>query len=224
MVKPNTSLGVTIVVGGAASTRWVLGPCSLKRRPDHRSIMDIFSFVLASLALLLTPGPTNTLLAAAGAMNGVRRSMTLPLAEAIGYAFAISAFHAAMGYLAPNPAAIAALRAVAALWLMYSAIRLWRQPSGRQQPQPAITFSRIVVTTALNPKAMILGTVLIPSLMPTGFLLALSFFLILSLLAGSGWMVLGTAIPDRIKTYSYRAAAVILGGFAVAAGFTAFQP
>lgn len=50
---------------------------------------SVVSFTLMSLALLLTPGPTNTLLFVGGATNGLKRSLGLPLAELLGYLAAI---------------------------------------------------------------------------------------------------------------------------------------
>jgi len=51
---------------------------------------DPVSFTLAVLALLVTPGPTNTLLAASGAIAGLARSMRLIPAELCGYLAAIA--------------------------------------------------------------------------------------------------------------------------------------
>ena len=50
------------------------------------------AFVATSLVILLTPGPTNTVLATCGAAMGFRRGIIMPLAEAIGYVIAISFF------------------------------------------------------------------------------------------------------------------------------------
>ncbi len=45
----------------------------------------MLAFIAASAAILLTPGPTNTLLAAGGATLPLRKAFLLPLAEALGY-------------------------------------------------------------------------------------------------------------------------------------------
>ncbi|SAK46672.1 putative transmembrane protein [Caballeronia hypogeia] len=55
--------------------------------------------LLGIVVILVTPGPTNTLLAAAGLRRGVKRAMPLVGAELGGYFIAISAW----GYLARTP-------------------------------------------------------------------------------------------------------------------------
>lgn len=52
---------------------------------------EIVTFVAVVVALLATPGPTNTLLAASGAAVGLTRSPRLLLAECAGYFLAGSA-------------------------------------------------------------------------------------------------------------------------------------
>lgn len=47
-------------------------------------------FVSLVITILLTPGPTNTLLASSGIESGIRKSLKLIPAEAFGYLIAIS--------------------------------------------------------------------------------------------------------------------------------------
>ncbi|MBK8083168.1 MAG: hypothetical protein IPK28_04615 [Devosia sp.] len=53
---------------------------------------DPYLFGTAALALLIAPGPTNTLLATVGALTSVRRSLPHVLATLVAYALAIAAY------------------------------------------------------------------------------------------------------------------------------------
>lgn len=183
--------------------------------------MSFLPFVAASLAVLLTPGPTNTILAASGAAMGLRNALHLPLAEALGYAVAVSLFLALQDQVRDVPAALAVMKAVAAAWLLVSAVRLWSQPvvPGIDARQGA--FWRVLATTMLNPKAMLVGTIVIPGLMAESPAGGVAGFVLLSTLAGIGWTALGAALPVSLRRYSYRAAALIVGSFSVAAAISA---
>ena len=54
-------------------------------------------FIGLVITILLTPGPTNTLLASSGIQVGLRKSLLLIPAEAIGYIIAISAWGMLIG-------------------------------------------------------------------------------------------------------------------------------
>lgn len=179
--------------------------------------MQLASFVAAALVVLLTPGPTNTLLAAAGAAMGFRRAVLLPLAEAAGYALAIGAFLLLTAYLSGVVFVMPALKTAAAVWLLVSAARLWRQPVQVDAAAHLTALRRVFVTTILNPKAMLVGTVLIPELMRDRQALGLATFIALSGLAGTAWLTMGSLLPGTARPYAYKAAAIVLCAFSVAA-------
>ena len=185
--------------------------------------MQITTFLLTSAAILLTPGPTNTILAASGAAMGLRQAKLLPLAEALGYALAIGFFLSLARVLADVPQALPVVKAVAAIWLLLSARKLWSLPVVPDLPAHSGAFARVLVTTLLNPKAMLVGTFSIPSLLPGQPALGLIAFVALSIAAGFGWTVLGANLPARLRRHSYRMAAMIVCGFAVAAAVSAAQ-
>jgi hypothetical protein len=70
---------------------------------------------------------------------------------------------------------------------------------------------------------MLVAMVAIPGLMPGDSQLALVSFVGLSTLAGLGWILLGSAVPSRLRGYSYKAASMILFGFSVAAAASALH-
>lgn len=184
--------------------------------------MTIQAFILTSLLILLTPGPTNTILAASGAAMGVRAAALLPFAEALGYSMAISVFAIAASELADLPMALPLLKAVAAGWLLFSAAKLWTRPATPQRTNRRSAFVRVCVTTMLNPKAMLVGTVLIPGV-TFGQPQAVLGFVTLSIFAGAGWVASGAALPAGLRPYSFKGAALIVAGFGVAAAASAWH-
>lgn len=123
----------------------------------------MIAFSLAVLALLATPGPTNTLLAASGAALGLRPSLRLIPAELAGYLLSIGLLTA---FAAPLIAAVPMLgnviKLIAGAYLAWSAWRLWRDAAGlRGAPAPA-QAGRVFVTTLVNPKGLIFALVIFP--------------------------------------------------------------
>ncbi len=146
--------------------------------------MTTLEFLFAAWGLLLSPGPTNTLLALSGAMVGLRRSLRLLPAELAGYlcvTLPLVFFGAALIERWP-PLGIA-IKLCAGVWVLLLAIRLWRLPEA-SQGTGAITVRRIFVTTLLNPKGLIFGLVLLPQAGSPDFpVRLLAFCLSVSLIA-----------------------------------------
>ncbi len=153
--------------------------------------MTYAAFVSAVLALLLAPGPTNTLIGIAGARGGLRAVIRLLPAELSGYLTTILPL-AWLGaeVLARYPAAAAGLKIAAAGWVMFLAVRLWRK-HGDRDGDGAITRRRIYVTTALNPKALIFGLVLLPAPEDVQFLPKLLLFCLMVAGIALAWGAMG---------------------------------
>ena len=112
-------------------------------------------FISMSLALLLTPGPTNTMLLVGGATNGLKRSLGLPPAEMLGYLAAIHILAFSIGpFVQQSSLAQLLLRLALALYLTWLALRLWRSPQ-TSVPEQVVTPGRVFLVTLLNPKALI---------------------------------------------------------------------
>ncbi|MBV5271241.1 MAG: hypothetical protein JZU55_16705 [Afipia sp.] len=124
--------------------------------------MTTTTFISAVLALLLAPGPTNTLMGLAGAQRGLRGVARLLPAELFGYLTTIlPLIYLGSEVLGRWPVAAVILKVAAALWVMFLAINLW----GRNSVTGAssdVTARRVYLTTMLNPKALIFGLVLLP--------------------------------------------------------------
>ncbi len=188
---------------------------------------DPVLFLLAVLTLLGTPGPTNTLLATSGALAGVRRSLPLLIGELAGYLLAIAAIWL---ILAPVfhafPLLGAALKLAVAIYLVWTAVRLWRRTGTLTAAAQIVGVRAVFVTTLLNPKALIFALSIIPLASP-----AVAWFLVAFAIAvpsvGLCWIVLGRSIGALSgKAHSHllpRIASVVLLGFAALVGASAFS-
>lgn len=184
--------------------------------------MTPFDFLAATLLVLITPGPTNTVLAASGAAMGLRRAWIMPLAGGLGYLFAVSAFFALAALLAGNQAASAIVRLLAAAWLVDSAFRLWNRPFAEMPSARQDAFWRVFVTTVVNPKAMLIGTVLVPATSVGAPAPWIASSAGLAILAGLAWVLLGALLPKILRPYAYKVAAIVLAGFALLAAVSIF--
>ena len=126
-------------------------------------MVDPLLFALAVLAVLATPGPTNTLLATSGAMVGLRRSLALVPAEAAGYGIAILTLGLVLGpVMAGQPMLAAALRAAVGAYLLLLAWRLWRRGAGAVVGVGLVRPGQLFITTLLNPKAIVFALGIVP--------------------------------------------------------------
>ena len=84
-------------------------------------------FIGLVITILLTPGPTNTLLASSGIQVGLRKSLLLIPAEAIGYILAISAWGMLIGKVSATlPLLPTFLKLLSAGYILFLAFKLWR--------------------------------------------------------------------------------------------------
>ncbi|WP_084089563.1 LysE family translocator [Andreprevotia lacus] len=196
--------------------------------------MDTFAatgwFALSVALLLALPGPTNTLLAAAGLRRGVRASLSLAGVELLAYAVAISAWGLGLTRLAQRwPALPGLLRLLCAAYLLWLAWRMWRSTRDLADGAPAAPGWRaLLTTTLLNPKALLFAS----SIFPAGafadarhYASAMLVFAVVLLPISVGWMALGASLqragrhasPLRVQ----RGAALVLLLFASSLAWSA---
>jgi threonine/homoserine/homoserine lactone efflux protein len=158
--------------------------------------MDLLTFTLASLALLATPGPTNTLLFTSGAVAGPRRSLALLGAELAGYMVSINLLIAVVGPLMARHGGLKlALQVACAAYLVVAARSLWVHGAGKADE--AVGFGRVFVTTLLNPKGFIFAFAIIPGGPEAGLLARLPWLMALAAIiacAGGSWIYAGAVI------------------------------
>ena len=189
-------------------------------------------FALSTALILLTPGPTNTLLAAAGLERG-RSALPLIACELFGYLIAISIWGAVLAPLQSSyPWVTSLVRIASSLYLVYIAVRVWRTASVLSTlVQRSIHPKTLFVATLLNPKALLFSSAIFPSITSDNiqvYLTAAALFSSLLIPIGIAWTMLGAALAggrlkciDRAKIQ--RAAALLLCVFSAFVVGTIFR-
>jgi threonine/homoserine/homoserine lactone efflux protein len=183
-------------------------------------MQDPLLFTLAVLAILGTPGPTNTLLATSGASVGLRRSLALVPAEAAGYAISILAIGLLLApWVAGQPVVAAGLRVAVGLYLLLLAVRLWRSGGGALLDARLVTPRQVFVTTLLNPKAIVFALGVIPFGIASVWPYLLGFLVLLAGVA-LAWIAVGAALGRAAGRAGWsglvpRIGAAAVGSFAV---------
>lgn len=148
-------------------------------QPDPLCFMTYLAFSSAILALLLAPGPTNTLMGIAGARGSLRAVIRLLPVELSGYlTMVLPLTWLGAEFLARYPSASVALKVAAAVWVMILAVRLWNMPTDGKA-KSAVTPGRVYLTTVLNPKALVFGLVLLPAPAESHFVPKLAIFCVM---------------------------------------------
>jgi threonine/homoserine/homoserine lactone efflux protein len=190
-------------------------------------------FVPAVAAVLLTPGPTNTLLAAAGLRQGVARSLALIGAELAGYVlsislwgfFLIAAAHA-LPWLGPM------LRIASCVYIGLLAVRMWRAAIALTgDGHSPVTARALFLATLLNPKGLLFASTLFPAdafSTASGYALAMSAFGALVAPIGLAWIAFGAGMRSGVLAWVdpvkvQRAASLMLGAFSVSLAYAAFR-
>jgi threonine/homoserine/homoserine lactone efflux protein len=166
----------------------------------HRRCLEVAvnrpEFIFAVCALLLTPGPTNTLLALSGASAGFFRAIRLIPFELTGYLLVVvplAIFGTAL--MADQPQLAQGIKLGAAVWIMVLAVRLWfRTPAPEAD---YVTSMQMFVTTLLNPKGLIFGLVLLPSGGAASFPAYLTIFVTCAVSAAIFWAAAGAVLTTR---------------------------
>lgn len=188
--------------------------------PAHDTLT---SLSLMLLGLLAVPGPTNAVIALAGAESGWRRALRLiPVVLGCYLLTAVPLAWLGAGLAHVQPGVASLLRVLAAGWIALLALRLWR--SGSLPGRPTINARTVAVTTLLNPKVLIIGLVLLPAPHQPAFPAALAILALAIIAVTAGWAVAGamlgslgtTRLVQRAGALSLAAIAValILGGLA----------
>lgn len=172
-------------------------------------------FALTVLALLATPGPTNTLLATVGASTGFRASLPLVPAETAAYLISISLIFYLLGpVVASSPVFGLVLKLVVAAYLLHTAWRLWHGAASASAGVQLITARKVFVTTLLNPKAIVFALGIVPLEAANGWLYLVAFALLTAGVALC-WIGFGAMMGKAAKTTGHNALVPRIGAAAV---------
>lgn len=173
-------------------------------------------FLLAVVLLLAVPGPTNTVMATAGAVNRGEGPWRFMAAELAGYLAIVALARLVLLPLVDvYPAAGVALRLVVVAYLLYAAVRLWRTPIALDQRR-RISPWLVTTTTLLNPKGLVFAISIIPRA-HAALWAYFAAFSILVLTIGCAWFLGGRTLAilsGRRAGMLPRLGAVALTGFA----------
>ncbi|TGQ49854.1 hypothetical protein EN836_31770 [Mesorhizobium sp. M1C.F.Ca.ET.193.01.1.1] len=177
--------------------------------------LDLLAFLGG---LLLTPGPTNLLLAVCAVSSGLRRTAPMLAAAVLAYLSVMVAV-AALVALMPNDsqsAVRAGMKICAVLWLLWLAYSVWTG-SDDGVDQQLVTTRQVLVTTLVNPKATIVALLAQSHGMSSRLVIAIAA---LVWLAGAVWILIGIAVRrSGARLFSRRVlrrlSAVCLAGFGV---------
>ncbi len=183
--------------------------------------MAFLTFFIAAYSLLAVPGPTNTLLATSGASAGIARSLHLLAAEVCGYLTAIALLRVVVSpVVAEIPLIGLVLRAALTIYILGLAGMLWRHRARELSAARAVTFRHVLLTTLLNPKAIVFAFVLLPLQLELPALLPWLVVLALQIVtAGTAWLALGATLGRGVRRLGHpdlvtRGGAIALVGVA----------
>ncbi len=180
--------------------------------------------------ILIVPGPTNTLLFSSGLKVGVRRTLPLVVAEAMGYALAILTWgFFLLSFAASRPWLLDGIKLLCAAYLLWLAFKLWRNSHVLHDTlrRPA-HFFEVFLATLLNPKAFLFASSVFPlsAFQSTEqFAWAMGVFLIALGPIGILWASLGKILTSRQSWSNHtatfqRSASVLLGVFSMSIAYS----
>nr|WKF59852.1 hypothetical protein HUO10_004363 [Paraburkholderia busanensis] len=185
------------------------------------------------VVVLITPGPTNTLLAAAGLRQGLRRSWPLIVAELCGYLVAISVWgHFLVQADHALPWLPSLLRVAAGLYIAYLAVDMWRAAVALpDSAQRSIGMRTLFLATLLNPKGLLFASTIFPAVafahLPA-YLFAMSIFACLLVPIALAWIAFGAALGSGKLAWlnpvkMQRGASIVLGVFSLSLAWAALH-
>ncbi|WP_180055528.1 LysE family translocator [Acinetobacter sp. YH12142] len=188
-------------------------------------------FIGLVISILLTPGPTNTLLASSGIQVGLRKSFRLIPAEAFGYLISISLWGFLIGKISVHlPLLPTILKLFSASYILFLAMRLWRTATVAENfNQKGIRARELFVATLLNPKALLFASAIFPALAWQNaqyYVAHMLIFLLLIVPIAFFWTFLGSVLASNKISWLnqanlQRTASLVLVSFSIPLSYSA---
>lgn len=197
--------------------------------------MDIqiwLTFVAASTALLLIPGPTVLLVLSYAISQGRRVALATVGGVALGDFIAMSASLAGLGAVVlASATAFTVLKWIGALYLVYLGVKMFRSASSASLEDVATlrrtearrVFGHAAAVTALNPKSIVFFIAFVPQFMSVSspllpqFVILIVTFVGLAALNALAYALLADTLRARIARPSVLAWVSRFGGAALVA-------
>lgn len=163
-------------------------------------MIESWLFVLAMMAVLITPGPSNALLASSAHQQGMAKTIVLVPAELMGYFYAINIWALIIHLSAPVwPNLIHILHFLSIVYVLWLAFHLWKSAHLQQhnQKHPSIQPRELFLTSLKNPKAILFAAGIFPLETwnsPLNFVMVFTVFALVLLPVALFWMSFGRAI------------------------------
>lgn len=163
-------------------------------------MIESWLFVLAMMAVLMTPGPSNALLASSAHQQGMAKTIVLVPAELMGYFYAINIWALIIHLSAPVwPNLIHILHFLSIVYVLWLAFHLWKSAHLQQynQKHPSIQPRELFLTSLKNPKAILFAAGIFPLETwnsPLNFVMVFAVFALVLLPVALFWMSFGRAI------------------------------
>jgi threonine/homoserine/homoserine lactone efflux protein len=170
----------------------------------------LVAFALASVVLVLVPGPTVVFVVSRAIAHGRRAALTSVAGNSLGVLVLVVAVAFGLGSLVERSVAVyTALKLFGAAYLVYLGVRTWRERGALARvldarPESGVgrhVFRQGVVVGVTNPKALVFFAAVLPQFvdreaghLPAQMLVLGTGFVVLAMVLDSGWgLAAGTA-------------------------------
>jgi len=197
----------------------------------YMSIEVWISFVLASMMLCFTPGPTVFVVMGQSLNHGTKSVIPLISGVLTGDIIAMSISFAGLGALLATSAVLfSAFKWIAAGYLIYLGLKAWFTKANIDEldtthKADGKIFKEALIVTALNPKAIIFFIAFFPlfintniAVLPQMLIMGISF-LIVSLLSASFYSFFSGYLRSKVKSEKFQNAfSKVSGSMLIGAG------